>query len=492
MRNAVGAVLVLLLTGCASVPIAERFAATEDEVSAKTGLAVTWPGVTTEQTAAAALVDNLLADGLTAEEAAQITLLQNPRLQAVYAGYGIALADLVQAGLPPNPVAEIIVRFQEESEFNLRVWELIVVQDFLDILLIPLRRQLAGAEFERARLLVEREVIAQATASRIAFYHMQAAEQNLELMGNALLAAESSYEMAMRLYEAGNIPQTQLLSERARYEQAKLAVAEAEREIVERREALNARMGLWGGATRWGVAERLPAPPREELALDSLESRVVDASLDLEIAWREIEGTARRNRIRVVEAVVPELSIGGEFERETEIETEIGENAAGEPRLEHSEGPDLWWRGPTLGVAIPIFDQGQPARAQARMAVRQAWDRYTALAVELRAEARRTRYELRYARLLAQYYRRVVVPTQVRFRTQTQLRYNAMFLGVFHLLRSKEMEIDAGRAYIDALRDYWVARARMEALLLGTSADGGAQDMTAAPGGMTDGPGGGH
>jgi outer membrane protein TolC len=199
---------------------------------------------------------------------------------------------------------------------------------------------------------------------------------------------------------------------------------------------------------------------------------VIDSNLDLQIAWYDIEAIAKRNRIKSVTTVIPELNLGGEFERETEVETEIETNANGETELRSSEGPDLWWRGPSLSVPIPIFDQGQAARTKRELAVRQAWDRFTALAIEVRSLARKQGYELQYRRNRAQYYQEVMVPIQHRLRLQMQLRYNAMFIGVFRLLDAKRDEIGTAREYVSSLRDYWIARAQMEAMLMGKLPEG--------------------
>jgi len=45
----------------------------------------------------------LLADGISAQEAVQICLLNNPRLQAAFFTVGTASADVVQSGLFSNP-----------------------------------------------------------------------------------------------------------------------------------------------------------------------------------------------------------------------------------------------------------------------------------------------------------------------------------------------------------------------------------------------------
>jgi outer membrane protein, heavy metal efflux system len=42
-----------------------------------------------------------------------------------------------------------------------------------------------------------------------------------------------------------------------------------------------------------------------------------------------------------------------------------------------------------------------------------------------------------------------------------------MLVGVFQLLTAKRDEIDAGRAYIEALRDYWIARTDLESAVGG-------------------------
>ncbi len=44
----------------------------------------------------------------------------------------------------------------------------------------------------------------------------------------------------------------------------------------------------------------------------------------------------------------------------------------------------------------------------------------------------------------------------------SQQQYDAMLLGVFQLLLARREEINAYRDYIEALRDYWIARAELD------------------------------
>src|SRR5574341_806134 len=54
-----------------------------------------------------------------------------------------------------------------------------------------------------------------------------------------------------------------------------------------------------------------------------------------------------------------------------------------------------------------------------------------------------------------------------RIINEAQLQYNAMQLGVFDLLRAREQQIQAAVAYIETLRDYWLARTDLGQLLSG-------------------------
>jgi cobalt-zinc-cadmium efflux system outer membrane protein len=85
----------------------------------------------------------------------------------------------------------------------------------------------------------------------------------------------------------------------------------------------------------------------------------------------------------------------------------------------------------------------------------------------VRAAARAAHHRLVAARTRAVYYRNVILPLRQEITTQTQLQYNAMLLGAFQLLRAKQAEIEAGAEYVDALRDYWVARAGVEQITSG-------------------------
>ena len=54
-----------------------------------------------------------------------------------------------------------------------------------------------------------------------------------------------------------------------------------------------------------------------------------------------------------------------------------------------------------------------------------------------------------------------------RIVNEAQLQYNAMQIGVVQLLREREQQIETSVAYVDALREYWLARADLEQMSSG-------------------------
>ena len=55
-----------------------------------------------------------------------------------------------------------------------------------------------------------------------------------------------------------------------------------------------------------------------------------------------------------------------------------------------------------------------------------------------------------------------LIPAAADLVRHSQLEYNAMLIGVFDLLRARQEQVEAGGSYIEALRDYWVARVELE------------------------------
>src|SRR5687768_11607897 len=165
-----------LLVGCTSVPKEAGFGSVRTAVQQRSGQRVQWNRLSADDKSVATAVSDLLAQGLTEERAVQVALLNNPNLQATYEDLGVAQAEVVQAGLLRNPVFDGEVKFLEGGEGT--IIEIAVVQDFLDVFFIPLRKKVAANAFEAAKLRVTGAVLDLVGDVRSAFYTHTAAEQS--------------------------------------------------------------------------------------------------------------------------------------------------------------------------------------------------------------------------------------------------------------------------------------------------------------------------
>ncbi len=432
--------LLVLFAGCATIRAKPGFEDVEKLASTRTSARLSWNAGTPEDEAADGTVRDILARELTAESAVQVALLQNRKLQATYASLGIAQADLVQAGMLKNPVLTADVRFGLGMSGTGA--DIGVVQEFLSILQIPLRKRVAAAAFEATKFEVAAAVLELATRVKETFYALQGAEQMLDLRRTVVQADAVAADLAARQHAAGNITDLDFANEQALYEQARVDLAEAEVSVLTRREDLTALLGLWGRETEWKLGARLPELPGEDVKPEGLETLAVSQRLDLAAAAQQRVVVAENLGLTRFYGLIPEASTGVESQREVE--------------------GGVWSLGPSLSLPIPVFDQRQATLANYQSQLAQAQERYGALAVDIRSEVRRARLRMAAARTRASYYKRVVLPLRSKIVEQTQREYNGMLIGVFQLLQAKRDEVDAGRRYIEALTEYWVSRAELE------------------------------
>ena len=390
-------------------------------------------------------VARLLQQPLTVDSALRIALLNSRDLRAELRDLGIARGALVQASLLPNPEFEAEARFPRDSEDDSPDLGLGVGFDITRALLIPKARGVAEAELEAARYRVAGAVLDLSYRVRLAFHEAQALQQLFELRQTTLRAFTAGYETARTLHEAGNVRALDVFTEQAAYEQARVAVAEVEAELLDARERLNVLLGLFGTSTQWRIAERLQDPPASSDELERLEARVIESSLELAEARAQLTAQARRVGLAEAEGWMPDLNIGVVAERDDGV----------------------WELGPAISGTLPLFDRQQGRALSLESEFWALRERYVATAVALRAAVRAGRNRVRSTEERARHYRNVILPLRERVVAETILQYNAMQIGVFELLQARRDQVEAASAYIDTLRQYWQARAAFNQLASG-------------------------
>ncbi len=464
-RSLVLAVLVLV-TGCATVPEDAGFSDVQEKLNQRGGYQARWHTGSAEDQAVEQQVSAMMQEGINVEKAVQIALLNNPRLQATYEDLGVAQANLVQAGLLSNPLLHGQVTFPRDEDIT--NFDFGVSLNFLRVFSIPLRKKLAGAEFDSAKLSVTAAVLDLAGEVREAFYRAQAAVQTKDMMEQVVESTGAALYAAQRLYEAGNITDLRLANQQALHQEARLLLATAEMAVQQARERLNVLMGFWGQDTQWRIAGKLPGLPQQPIDTSEIENRAVERSLDLEMARHRLVAIATRLGLDTNTRLVPELDLGYVLERDD------------------GEYED----GISLGLQIPIFDVGQARLAAGRAEFRRAQQQYLAKAIEVRSAARMARESVKTAHAQTKHLEQVLLPLSQRIVDGTLLEYNAMQVGVFRLLQVQERQIELGRRYIDNLRDYWIARNQLDQMLngrlrpggIGMAADASAVSLSAAAG----------
>ncbi len=428
----------ILATGCASVPSKGGFADVQQMVGQRTGLTVHWDQGTPEDRAVKDHLQSLVQEPLTAETAVQIALLNNPVLQATYEELGIAQADLVQAGLLQNPV--FIGSWRSSSHTSVLNSEYALAQNFLDVFLLPLRKKLAAAQFEQAKLRVADTVLGFSVQVRTAYYTLQGGEQVHAMRQTVMQAAEAARELAERQHQAGNINDLELATQRGAFQQARLELAQSEVAVQLARERLHQLLGFAEAPIAWRVMDQLPALPSVDPMPDELETLALSQRLDLAAARKSLDILMRARTVTRL-GIVPAVAVGVDTEHD----------------LDHA-----WVTGPTVDIDVPIFDQRQAARARANAQLRQAQHQLTAREAEIRSEVRADITRLKAARQTAELYRDSLIPIRERIVAETQKHVNYMLLGVFQLLQAKRDEVNASREYLEALREYWIAFAELE------------------------------
>lgn len=434
------ALLLLAVAGCASVPRDAGFKEVQAMARERVGHDLRWDRGGEEDAQVRDRLRALLAAPLTDEGAVEVALLRNRGIQAVYEELGIAQADLVQAGLLRNPTFGATVRFPLKSSSAIEN-EFSIAQDFLDLFTLPLRKHVAAAQFEQARLRVGGEVLRLAGDVRTAWVELVAAQHLGSILREVSQGYDALSELARRQREAGNINDLDLSMEIDAALTARANVARSDGELLLSRERLARLLGVYGGEAAFTTAEMLPELPEADPPLDQLESVAIARRLDLGAARAERDvlagllSTARGTRF------LPGIQVGAA--------------TANDP-----EGNRV--TGPTVSLELPIFDQGQARLARLEAQARQADARMEDLAVRVRSEVRSARGRLVQERATVEFYRRSVLPVRERIMKQSQLHYNAMQIGLVQLLNARQGQTNAYRDYIEALRGYWTARSDLE------------------------------
>jgi len=432
------------LFGCASVQPTQARRDVGEIVERRVGLADVVPEKQDADSRARVRtrVAELMAEPLTVERALQVAMLNNRELRATLEDLGVAQAELVQAGLLENPtISGDLVNSTRGYGLG---GGLALSQSLLSAFLIPAKRNLARSRLAHAVVTVGQATLMLARDVRVAFVRAQAAEQALGLYRGRAQAAEVAHELAQRQFDAGNITPLDQQLFAASLDRARVELADAQLAVTVAREDLTRLLGLWGEDVAWTFAAPLDSALPPETELGNLEQQGMRDRLDLSAARFETQSIEYALTLRR-RGMIPQLNVG------ISARNEVGDDIGHE-----------WVLGPSLSLELPIFDPGHADIARIQAFLRQAQHRLQDMAIHVRSEIRVHRTQLVAARRKVEYYERTVLPRAESITELTLQQYNAMLVGTYQLLETRTDQIDSRREYVEALRDYWVARSELE------------------------------
>ncbi|MES2228847.1 MAG: TolC family protein [Pseudomonadota bacterium] len=445
MRRAAAALSPLVIAGCASFSQDGGFGTVEQLGRERIGQTPTYLRTAEQADSARARVAELLRQVLSADSAVEIALLNNRGLQASYAELGIAESDLVRAGRLANPSFS----FGRLSGNGAVEIDRAVIFDVLGLLTMPISRQVEQRRFEQAQLQAAYETVGLAGEARKAFFDAVSAQQRAGYFAQVREAADASNELARRMVAAGNFSRLAQMREQSFHAEATSQLARARHQAVAARERLTRVLALGvGDPLDFRLPQRLPDLPAAPAEPKDAEQTAMDKRLDVLIAKRATESTARSLGLTKATRFINVLHAGYQ-----------NKSATGEDRS----------NGYEIELELPLFDFGATRVARAEATYLQALNRTAQVAIDARSEVREAYSAYRTAYDLARHYRDEVVPLRKRISEENLLRYNGMLASVFDLLADSREQIASVTAAVESLHDYWVAQTNLQTALTGRS-----------------------
>ena len=444
IRLAATAAAALAVAGCASFSPDGGMGQVAELTRERTGHTVAAQRSLQEADSARNRVAELLQQPLTADSAVELALLNNRGLQASFSRLGIAEADLVQAGRLRNPR----LGFGRLAGGGVVEIDRAILFDVLGLLTLPAARQVQQGQFEQAQLQAADEAVAVAAQARRAWFNAVAAQELVGYFQQVRQAADASGELARRMEQAGNFSKLARLREQAFQADATADLTRAKQQAVAERERLARVLGLSGKQLDFKLPDRLPDLPAQPAAPQAAEQAAIDKRLDVLMARRSVDSTARSLGLTQATRFVNAFEIGWQNRSET-----------GSPTS----------RGYEVELELPLFDFGSVRNARAEATYMEAVHQAADVAVRAQSEVRESYAAYRSAYDVARHYRDEVVPLRKSISEENLLRYNGMLVSVFDLLADAREQVRAVASAVQAARDFWLAETDLQAALTGRS-----------------------
>jgi outer membrane protein TolC len=338
---------------------------------ARAAVGVAAPGVPVHDPGAApmseAQIDEKLRDGLALEEALELALTNNRRLQAGFMELGVGHADLVQAGLISNP--NLSVALLLPSGGGRERIGLDVMQSIAELWSLRARKHTARLEQDARILELSRAAAELVVEVKGAYFDGVAALAERDASRSALELARETAAGVRRRFDVGVATRTELAAADADVRSAEFAEQLTRFEQIASRQRLATLLGLQRDLDAVNLLTALPG----DVALDGSDeawvARAHATRLDVQGALKAVERARaaldmeRGQRVR-------RASLGL-----TSEQPEVGSNTS-------------FVAGVAGSVEVPVFDTNQAQIRRAEYALAALDLEHAALRAEVDAQVR--------------------------------------------------------------------------------------------------------
>lgn len=377
---------------------------------------------------------------LTVETALAMALRNNREIRSQVEQIAASRADLVQAGLLPNPIVDLTLRFPFDPVAGGTFVGAQIVQSFTALWLRDGKVKAADARLNQTVLDVSDKALRLAAEVKAAHARITFGQRAVTLADESLATIQRTIDSLESRVRSGEGTTLDVNRARQRY-----ATSLAERDIVlrdlakERRRLLE-RIGFAGENADWtadaGVSTAGPSALHEAAVIALAGSQ----RLDVAAARSIVE--AQRADLSVEEGSrLKNFGLGADFER-----SESGEKSV----------------GPVVVIGVPIFDTNQAQIAKAGSLARVAFANYEAVSQRAVREARVAWVDLDSTSRLVEQYRTTALALSERNLTLAEAALKAGQTDVTVLLEAQREVIDARARLTDLERQAAVARIELE------------------------------
>ena len=381
------------------------------------------------------------SDGLDEAEVVSVALTLNPDLRARRQEIGEARAQLIAAGLWPNPEAGVSWKAGVGGASGYSV-----DADALFELLRPgeraARRSAAAAQLDAVRADVVAEEFKTAAQVRAQRLQVLAADQLVSLLDEDLGLRRNALDLVRRRRELGEGTALDVST-------AELEVAEAARDLrrarsdrAAQRIELNRVLGLPPEYDlRLAEAGRpLAVTVFEDVTDEELDHRVLAGRVELRAAEAAYRRAEQELRLAVLQQY-PRLGVGPAYERELEGDSGLGLG---------------------LSLELPLFNQNQGEIAERTAQRERRRAEYAALLHGLRTSAYAARAALRLARQEVAAQEDEILPLVRRNQELLDRAFTARELSIIELTTARQRSLRARQEYLQSLVRYRTAVIELE------------------------------